>query len=972
MNSTCAYAQVLTSSYLFAIMPATVQQYGGCFVSPHPDDIAFSCYASLRNPLTAHQKFLVITVFDQSLFSFNKELSGVEGISQIRKDEDQAFCRANNCDYMSLNLPDSSVRYKEVNAEYKIGPAEDPIFETAKKSMQHILKTAILTSTPIYVPLGNSLHLDHLIVRDAVRDIVAANGPSNGRPPSIFYYEDLPYAARWTEARLHDYAHETLGPNCAWLNVDLNRIWNDKLRSCKTYASQIEEETIPMINKHALSVAKGSGRAERLWYQPTTESVAFDHAVDTVCWVAWEACRLIGGGGVALLNIINSMEYRRSVRRTLLIGPMYMPRDCVEYDPFEDVAAIASQLKSKILYHPLGQGCRHELSRELYNAFREIEFRHGVELVFMRDASTDEHVVERLLFNFSANILPKHIFSPSLQSFINELRDKFDLDVQMDNIRTRSPGETARLSLESLQNRHPFDNMDYNSHTKKNIQKNRGEYGHVDNDYIYGLMLGQPAAEAMRAVLSSPRETCLLVAQEYLSLPTAYATILAKPPKTIKTLYYAGEVHPICNLAVGLTQPRPVLSNAPTNTGEMWDGPLRTLINYINKHNQQKIGSSTCAQTKGMREAFLDIEPLLPLQTHGNVKIIQHAWKLDKTLPLSANVLDDLRFFDRGFNFDIAAPLTAEQLIFSHGIVPIRNTLQRRAQSRIRLLAYARHCWDASITVSDEASWVIVTRISRAVAAKAMYRDLAVVETLGKLLPQRKVLFVIITSWDAGHGAAIIDPLVSESQRIVQSRMNTFIHIVNSFSWPKGPESGHSSTYLTREDIHCAADVSLCLSSYDAYSLTALEGLSCGSLCVMSMSCGAARRVQSLGDRLIDKNVLVVDYGTEITERVASMAARGAEHREIVTSLFLVADREEIEARVAETAARGVVDRLPGSTAEQQAQIDRGWELAEMMSWDAEIRKSFIPVIKGLFAPEKEFNSAESSTDEATVADSQA
>jgi hypothetical protein len=421
--------------------------------------------------------------------------------------------------------------------------------------------------------------------------------------------------------------------------------------------------------------------------------------------------------------------------------------------------------------------------------------------------------------------------------------------------------------------------------------------------------------------------------------------MLAGCPDTIKTMFYAGEVRTICSLVEGIIEPAPVLSS-PVDGGPLWDGPVRALINYINNRNEKTKQDRILPEAP--REAFLDMEPLLPIQTHNDIKILQHGWKVDKVLPVSANVRDDLQFLDRGFNFPDTAVHPDENL-FCHGIVPIRNTMQRRVQKRTRLLAYAKRCWDTMLEPGDEASWIILTRVARPVAAKAIYRDIDVVTRLATMLPERKALLIIVTYWKGRHYAHIIQQLLSKAKKANEEHTNLVIHIVNSFGWPKVPEAGDPNTHLTREDIHCAADVNLCLSSYDSYNLAALEGLSCGSLCVISASCGAARRVQSL-DAQIDKNILVVDYTAEIQQRVEDSVAAGVEHQRIVEGLFLTNDREDIEARVAEVTARGIVARLPGSVDEQRSRIEEGWELAKLMTWDAEIEKSFIPVVRDMFA----------------------
>src|ERR1700761_517987 len=69
-----------------------------------------------------------------------------------------------------------------------------------------------------------------------------------------------------------------------------------------------------------------------------------------------------------------------------------------------------------------------------------------------------------------------------------------------------------------------------------------------------------------------------------------------------------------------------------------------------------------------------------------------------------------------------------------------------------------------------------------------------------------------------------------------------------------------SKTFPLRDDIHRAADVYICLGSYNSYtcSLAALEGLSRVSVAVISTSCGVTRRVQM--NLKFESNIILVNY----------------------------------------------------------------------------------------------------------------
>lgn len=160
-------------------------RYASYFISPHLNDMAFSCYAALRSSLTCHLKPVVVTVFDNRSFSFNANLSDAKCMTRTLKKKYQFFAKTNNCDLISFDLFDSSVRYLKQNAEYVVGFGENAIFFAVEHKLRHVLKEAIQLDIPIYVPLNNSLHLDHIMIRNAVRTIAEELSTCDKRLPDL-------------------------------------------------------------------------------------------------------------------------------------------------------------------------------------------------------------------------------------------------------------------------------------------------------------------------------------------------------------------------------------------------------------------------------------------------------------------------------------------------------------------------------------------------------------------------------------------------------------------------------------------------------------------------------------------------------------------------------------------------------------------------------------------------------------------
>ena len=74
-----------------------------------------------------------------------------------------------------------------------------------------------------------------------------------------------------------------------------------------------------------------------------------------MAWVSWEAARFIKGYTTFLANFVGSPIYQAAVGRTILIGSLYMPIDCPEYNLHENPRSVAERLGCDILYSPLGQ-----------------------------------------------------------------------------------------------------------------------------------------------------------------------------------------------------------------------------------------------------------------------------------------------------------------------------------------------------------------------------------------------------------------------------------------------------------------------------------------------------------------------------------------------------------------------------------------------------------------------------------------
>ncbi|MCX7113391.1 MAG: PIG-L family deacetylase [Proteobacteria bacterium] len=226
-----------------------------CFVSPHADDIAYSAIGSLSNTPEAAKKWLV-TVFSVSCWSFEHALNpdaAVE-VTAKRKQEDGGFATLFDCEYIALPLVDSSLRAYHGGGEYQVNPHDDPIYWQVKILLSDLIMQ-LPNDTVFYLPLGIGHHVDHLIVREAVKEIV--NDLNR-----LVFYEDLPYADQFSDAQIEAVAL-SIDPRLSPMLIAMQEYWDTKAQAIQLYPSQLEANTYSRIHHYARRIGKEG--YERVW-----------------------------------------------------------------------------------------------------------------------------------------------------------------------------------------------------------------------------------------------------------------------------------------------------------------------------------------------------------------------------------------------------------------------------------------------------------------------------------------------------------------------------------------------------------------------------------------------------------------------------------------------------------------------------------------------------------------------------------
>lgn len=184
------------------------------FLSPHLDDVAFSCGGTLAMLLAAGWDATVATVFTASVaeptgFALacqtDKGLAPAVDYMALRRAEDEAFAQA-----VGAALPD-----RASTLHLRHGPSEEAphrgyasaaaLFAGVRegdeewKAVREWLRALADERAPalVFAPQGLGGHVDHLHVARAVR----AWGEEAEAPPPVWWYRDVPYALRASDAR---------------------------------------------------------------------------------------------------------------------------------------------------------------------------------------------------------------------------------------------------------------------------------------------------------------------------------------------------------------------------------------------------------------------------------------------------------------------------------------------------------------------------------------------------------------------------------------------------------------------------------------------------------------------------------------------------------------------------------------------------------------------------------------------------
>lgn len=225
------------------------------FLSPHSDDISWSvgCLAADLSRQAAVAE--LVTVFSVSNYTPTITTNTIEHGTAIRAAEDHEFCKTIGLRYSALGFAEGLVRgYPSVESLFRFDKGSaDSIYPEVRDLLRHY--SMANPADLVFSPVGLGHHIEHLLCREAALQIWTSE--------RLVFYEDLPYAAWWSEEAIRRELARCVEPS-----MELALIHNCCLARKKTlaaiYASQFRDEAWQPISNHARRFVAGQ-TAERLW-----------------------------------------------------------------------------------------------------------------------------------------------------------------------------------------------------------------------------------------------------------------------------------------------------------------------------------------------------------------------------------------------------------------------------------------------------------------------------------------------------------------------------------------------------------------------------------------------------------------------------------------------------------------------------------------------------------------------------------
>ena len=567
----------------------------------------------------------------------------------------------------------------------------------------------------------------------------------------------------------------------------------------------------------------------------------------TVVHVTHETVAKIGGIGAVMQGLFTCKSYLESFDRSILVGPLFTTEGSVQDRLGENGEVLYSSIDGFLNpgYAP---------------AFRKIESFFNAGIVYGRRTFVDEQTgvkssPEVLLVDV------RHMDKGTVNEFKRRLFEEFGI--------------------------------------RSNLYEDLWEY----EQYV---RLAPVVIAALKA-LDAANDSTVIIAHEFMGLPTALAATL-ETSCNFRTVFYAHEVATM----------RRIIEEHP--------GHDTMFYNVMKQAHNDKLY---------VNEVFGD------QNSYFKHALVEASKYCDHIYAVGDYVVDELRFLAPEFE-------TANIDIIYNGIPAYQISVADKLASKRKLQLYCENL------LGYKPDFVF-THVTRLVRSKGLWRDLRVLYTIEKeLRTQGKtgVLFVLSTevsqrrtsdihnmemayNWPVAHREGWPDlsggeaAFYSQVQEFNAKSRNIKIIYLNQFGFSRKACGTRMPEDMEFLDIRRGTDVEFGQSIYEPFGIAQFEPLTFGGICVISSVCGCSGFLRDVTNGEGVKNVIVADY-TNLESR---------SYRDIEDMLQIDRSvRNQIEISESEKVAMQICSRLAKGETEIEGMIQTGYRLAKDMSWDVVIK----------------------------------
>jgi LmbE family N-acetylglucosaminyl deacetylase len=250
------------------------------FISPHLDDAVLSCGATIVSLTNLGCEVIVVTVFAGSANtrtqsslaqSIHQSIGLGNDAVEVRRKEDHLAIRALGAYLIHIGLPECIYRYDEYNRplyHYAGDIYQGQLYKDIKTQTEilHSLSDVFTSYAPthVYVPVGIGNHVDHLLTRIVVEDLLS--NKIDYHRIKVLMYEDIPYACRSTQLMWK--SNVTVGLQQVTRHVT-QQAWESKLHAISKYRSQVgmlwANETEMALELRNYALTPEGNFSERFW-----------------------------------------------------------------------------------------------------------------------------------------------------------------------------------------------------------------------------------------------------------------------------------------------------------------------------------------------------------------------------------------------------------------------------------------------------------------------------------------------------------------------------------------------------------------------------------------------------------------------------------------------------------------------------------------------------------------------------------